>query len=449
MSGSDVPRPAVSLATAIGRAFTAGRLPQRSPLPSWLGPVFHVLRSFLDKHGLLLAAALSYTTVLSIVPFLAVAFSVAKGLGFYHTPQVRDLLLRVTAGRTEVTEQILGYIQNTNVKTLGTLGTVLLLVTAVSLVSTIEGAFNAAWGIKAKRSLVARFTNYLLLTVLCPPLLFAAISAMATVQALGVTRRLLQFSLVQDVWHIALTVAPVLIIWTAFYLLYQFLPNTRVKPKSALIGALTAGSLWQLVQWAYIRFQFAATGYNAVYGSFAQIPLLLLWLYVSWAIVLFGSQISHTVQSYGAYLRNDLAAGLTQAHRHALALLLVLLAVRAAGRRELPPGVPQLAARMGLPETTVAGLWEALAASGLVVAAVTPAKCAAFAPLARPEDVTVADVTQALDGGKTPLPAVLVRALPVLAVLCDVVRDGDRTESLAALAQRFGAQLDATFSTAT
>lgn len=434
-------RPAKSLSAALGQGFATGRLPDQGPLPSWLGPPLHILRSFLDKHGLLLAAALSYTTVLSIVPFLAVAFSVAKGLGFYHTPQVRDLLLRLTAGRMEVADQILHYIQNTNVKTLGAMGTVLLLVTAVSLVSTIEGAINAAWDIRIRRGLVTRFTIYLLLIIICPPLLFAGVSAMATVQALRVTRRLLEFSLIQDLGHVLLSLAPVIVVWAAFYLLYQFLPNTRVRPKCAVIGAVAAGSLWQLVQWAYIRFQFGAANYNAIYGSFAQIPLLLLWLYISWVIVLFGAQISHTIQCYGAFLRQSRAQELTQAHRHALALFLVLLAARAASRRLLPPAVPELAARLGLPDATVSGLWDALAASGLVVATAA-AGGRTYVPLARPEDVSVADVAKALDKGGLAPSAGLTRALPLLGPLFSITVQPDRAQSLGTLQQRFASDLD-------
>lgn len=373
---------------------------------------------------------------------MAVAFSVAKGLGLYDSPQVRDVLLRLTADREEVADQILLYIQNTNLKTLGTVGTVLLLVTAVSLLSTIEGAVNAAWGIGTRRGLWSRFTNYLALIVVCPPLLFAAVSVMASVESLEVTHRLLEFSLVHLAGKALSTIAPVVIIWAAFYLLYQFLPNRRIKPVSALTGGLIAGSLWQIVQWAYLKFQFGANSYNAIYGSFAQIPLLLLWLYVSWVIVLLGSQISHTTQCYADFLRKDRAGGLTQSHRHALALFLALLAARAASRRRLPPPVPELAGALGLPEAIVAALWEALAASGLVVEAVSPGG-RAFAPLARPEDVTVADVTRALDGRASPVLPGPVDAFPVLGAIFDVVDAGDRQETLAGLLARFGPGLDA------
>ncbi len=431
------------LPAAIGRAFALGRVPEGSPLPSWLGPGFHVVRAFLTNRSLSLASALSYTTVLSIVPFLAVAFSLTKGLGLYATPQVRELLLRVTANRVEVADQILGYIQNTNVKTLGVVGTLLLLSTAVSLVSTIEGAVNAAWDIRVKRSLRSRFTNYLLLILVCPPLLFAAVSAMASVRAMSLTQRLLEISFIGEIGQALLAVLPVVIIWAAFYLIYQFLPNTRVKPGRALVGALVAGSLWQLVQWAYITFQFGAKNYNAIYGSFAQIPLLLLWLYISWVIVLFGAQISHTAQCYGAFMRDSRAGALSQSMRHALALLFFLLAARAAAKRRLPPDVARLAALLGLPGEAVADLWDTLATAGLVVETREPAG-RVFAPLGRPDAVTVADVIRAVDDATPTAPADgPQQAVPLLADLADTARAANRDAAMQSLLDRFAPALDA------
>lgn len=381
--------------------------------------------------------------MLSIVPFLAVAFSLAKGLGLYDSPPVRDWLLRLTAGRAEVVDQILAYIQQTNVRTLGAVGTLLLLATAVSLVSTIEGAVNAAWGITAQRDLRSRFTNYLVLTVVCPPLLFAAVSAMASLRALEITRRLLEIALVGEASRLLLAVAPALVIWAAFYLLYQFLPNTRVRPSRALLGALVAGSLWQLVQWAYLNFQFGAKDYNAIYGSFAQIPLLLLWLYVSWVIVLLGAQVSHTAQCYAAFVRRARAEALSQTGRQALALFLLLAAARAAASRRLPPDADRLAEALGLDGEPIAALGQALAAAGLAVPAAS-AGAPTFVVLARPDGVTVADVVRAVDDGQTDaLPESTVAAFPVLAGLVEAVRATDRGQTLEALLGRFGPDLDA------
>lgn len=415
-------------------------MPDGSPLPAWLGPFFHVARSFLDNRGLALASALSYATVLSIVPFLAVAFALAKGLGFYDTPQVRDWLLRLTAGRADVADHILTYIQNTNMRTLGATGAILLVSTAVSLVSTIEGAVNAAWGVTVRRGLKTRFTNYFVLIVLCPPLLFAAVSAMASLRALHLTQRILQIPLLGEMGQGLLAVTPVLAIWAAFYMLYQFLPNTRVKPGKALIGGIIAGSLWQIVQWAYITFQFGSRDYNAIYGSFAQIPLLLLWLYVSWVIVLLGAQIAHTAQGYAAFVRDARAATVSPGQRHVLGLFLALLAARNARLRRPSPPVDALAAFLGLPVATVAAIVADLARAGLATQG-QGADAARFAPLPPDEDVRVSELVRALDDADSPLPAAFA-AIDILPALRDDLAAGGDGSSLKDLLARHGALLE-------
>lgn len=412
-------------------------------LPPWLVPVLHTTRAFHDNRGLILASALSYTTVLSIVPFLAVAFSIAKGLGLYNAPQVHDLLLRLTAGREEVVGHILGYIQNTNVKTLGTIGTALLLATAVSLLATIEGAFNAIWKAKAKRGPWTRFTSYTALIVVCPVLLFAALGATATMQGTALSRWLLGFSLAQSALTVFFTLLPFLIVWTIFFLLYKFLPNTKVGNLPALAGALLGGSLWQGLQWAYLKFQFGASSYNAIYGSFAQIPLLLLWLYMSWAIVLLGAQVSRTVQHYREDIREAFLARLTQAERHGLGLLLLVVLAKAAAARRLPPACPVLASRLGLPLDLVETTLGTLAGAGLVVEATATAAGRIFVPLAQPEAVAAAEVPRLLDGYGQTLPATAWGArVPVARDLLDAVDGRAAHPTLADLLNRFGDRLD-------
>jgi len=410
---------------------------------SWLSPLLHTIRAFGEHHGLLLASALSYTTVLSIVPFLAVAFSIAKGLGLYDAPQVHDLLLRLTAGREEVVAHILDYIQNTNVKTLGSIGTVLLLVTAVSLVATIEGALNTIWKTTVRRGLWTRFTTYTALIVLCPVLLFAVLGTTATLHTTALSRWLLGFSVARSALTALLAFLPLLVVWCIFFLLYKFLPNTKVKTLPALGGALFGGSLWQGLQWAYLKFQFGSASYNAVYGSFAQIPLLLLWLYMSWTVVLLGAQVSHTVQQYRHERREAWLARLTQAERHGLGVLLLVILAKAAAARRLPPACPVLANRLEVPVSLVESTLEALAGAGLVAEAAPGAAGRVFIPLARPEDVPAAEIRRVLDGYDRESPPESWSArLPVAGELLAAIDHPLPHPTLADLLDRFGARLD-------
>lgn len=403
-----------------------------------------MVRSFFESRCLLQASALSYTTVLSVVPFLAVAFSIAKGLGFYEAPRVREVLLRIFLDREEVVDGILGYIQNTNVKTLGALGTVLLIITALSLLFTIEGTLNTIWNVSAKRGLWRRFTNYVTLTLICPPLLFAAVSVTATVQSLALTRWLLGFAMVHTAYLAILFVLPYLVVWVSFFILYKFLPFAKVNATAAGIGALLAGSLWQLVQILYITFQFSSTGYNTIYGTFAQIPLLLLWLYISWVIVLLGAIISHTVQYHRQAGIEAESATLNQADRHAIALLLVLMLAEATIKRDLPPSTRELAVRLAVSQALIEDIFAHLARANLLVEVASTLPDRVFvllAPLATVPGVAILD---ALDGlGQPRNQPAYAHRFPVVVPLLDAIRARETEPTLSELLDKFGQELTA------
>ena len=401
-------------------------------------------RSFFEGRCLLLASALSYTTVLSMVPFLAVAFSIAKGLGFYEAPRVREVLLRIFLDREEVVDGILGYIQNTNVKTLGALGTALLIITALSLLFTIEGTLNTIWNVSAKRGWWRRFTSYVTVTLICPPLLFAALSVTATVQSLALTRWLLGFSMVHTAYLAFLSVLPYLVVWVSFFLLYKFLPFAKVHSAAAGIGSLIAGSLWQLIQILYIKFQFSSTGYNTIYGTFAQIPLMLLWLYISWVIVLLGAIISHTVQYHRQAAIEAESATLNQADRHAIGLLLVLMLAEATVRRDLPPSTRVLADRLSLSQALVEDIFARLAGANLLVEVVNSLPDRVFVLLAPLATVPGAAILEALDGlGQPRKQPVYAHRFPVAGQLLEAIRARETGPTLGELLDTFGPELTA------
>ncbi len=374
------------------------------------GAAAFVLTSFFRDRCLMQASALSFATVLSIVPFLAVAFAVTKGLGMYDAPQVRSLLLGLSAGQAEVADAVLHYIQNTNVKALGVLGTAFLLVTAVSLVGTIESALNAVWKAPADRGFRRRFVNYTALILVCPVFLFAAFGATAGLRNMSLVRWLLEFTVVSRVYVLFLSFLPYLMIWTAFFLLYMFLPNTKVRFSSAALSAILAGTLWQMIQRLYIEYQAAATGYNAVYGSFAQIPLLFVWLYVSWAIVLLGAEAGHAVQCYRDLRDAGHDAALSHTDRRLLGLALLTALAADADGRKLPLATPDLAARLGFPRQTLEHLLRVFHAAGLV-APITPDNAhAAWLLAAPPDKITVAEAVTAIDQARpVPPPDFLTR----------------------------------------
>ncbi|MFP5223009.1 MAG: YhjD/YihY/BrkB family envelope integrity protein [Acidobacteriota bacterium] len=338
---------------------------RRIPLVlSWL--VF-VVSSFLRNRGLLLAASLSYTTVLSLVPFLAVAFSVAKGFGIYETPLLRDVLLRLMAEKSDVVDAILGYIQNTNVKALGFIGVATLFITSVGLMTTMEEAFNIIWQAKTQRGLWSRFSNYITVILVCPIFILAAFSVTATLQNAVVVQWMREIELLNSALTIALKSVPMVMLSVSLFIVYKFLPNVRVTSLAAVIGAGSAGLAWQSTQTLYIKYQMGVTGYNAIYGSFAQIPLLLIWLYISWLIVLAGAEIAHASQNFTAIRLADSAKNYSFSDRRDLAVLLALMLTERAENRQPPLRDIEAALAVGMPVTLVDDELRRLARLGLAV----------------------------------------------------------------------------------
>ncbi len=368
---------------------------RRPVVLSW---VLFVVDSFMRNRCFLLASSLCYTTVLSLVPLLAVAFSLAKGFGIYDAPFLRDVLLRLMAEKTDVVDAILGYIQNTNVKALGVIGVATLFVTASGLLATMEDALDIVWRATSRRPVWNRFANFVTVVLVCPLFILAAFSVTATLQNAQAVQWLREIALVNSALSLMVSATPMLMVTASLFVLYKFLPNAPVRSLPALIGALVAGLAWQATQAAYIRWQIGVTGYNAIYGSFAQIPLLLVWLYISWVIVLAGAQIANAVQNYSRQARQDDAARASHAHRRDVALLCAILM---AGRMDegRPPLDPASATvDLGVPESLAAQELARLARRGVALRVHAPAGEERYVLAAPPDKISVGEVIAAWEG---------------------------------------------------
>ncbi|MEG6551180.1 YihY/virulence factor BrkB family protein, partial [Desulfocurvibacter africanus] len=267
-----------------------------------------VLLGFVRDKCHLRATALAYATILSLAPLMAVALSISKALGLHDSAFIRAALLRITAGREELARTILHFVETSSVRTLGYLGTLVLIAMAVAMVITVENAFNAIWGVARGRSLWRKFTDFFSVLVLSPLLVFLAVSFTVSLQSEALVQRMLEFTALNYLHLLALKLAPYVMVWLAFLFLYSFMPHTKVRLRSAAVGAVLAGTLWQLAQWVYIRHQVSLTDYGAIYGSFAQFPLFLIWMYISWVIVLLGGEISYAAQHLSTF-EGELRAG--------------------------------------------------------------------------------------------------------------------------------------------
>ena len=319
-----------------------------------------VISSFQADQCLLRAGALTFVTSLSIVPFLAVAFSISKGFGFQNTVYIRQFLLKLSAGREMVVEHIITYINNTNVGTLGAMGVALLLITVFSLLGNIETSLNTIWGVVRPRTLTRKFSDYLSVTLVCPLLVIAAMSFTASLESSALVQKILSFSVFSSLYLVFLKLLPVLLVSLAVFFMYLFIPNTRVEVKKCLVGALFAGVLWHLIQKGFIVFQVGMSNYNAIYGSFAQLPLFLIWLFVSWIIILLGAEVSFCLgHSYSVRQEKQIRDyALASRERMALGIMILLSRkfIQGAGVLAFQDMVRDLQAPVRLIRQTLEGL---------------------------------------------------------------------------------------------
>ncbi|MEF2146219.1 MAG: YihY/virulence factor BrkB family protein [Desulfovibrionaceae bacterium] len=336
-----------------------------SAFSRWL---YLVVKGFLGDQCLIRSGALTFTTVLSIVPLLAVAFSIAKGFGLQNSEFIYSILSRVASGNDDVVNSIIGYIDNTNVKTLGWIGVSFLLATVFSMVSTVEQAFNTIWNVRKGRSPWRKFTDFFSVILIMPVIFLVATSVTVTVQKSEIMQRMMEVSGLGWLEGALLKLAPLALIWLAFTFAYSFIPNTKVHLRNAALGGAVAAVFWQLSQGAYIRWQMGFNNYNAIYGSFAQLPLFLIWMYISWIIVLFGAEVSFAVQHLRSFTKQQFIRKASLMQRQKLALIMLLLVARPFREGCTVPTVDAISDRLMVPRELVVELFGLMSFAGLVVA---------------------------------------------------------------------------------
>lgn len=367
----------------------------------WVYLVFH---GFFEDQCMIRASALTFTTILSIVPFIAVAFSISKGFGLQNAEFIKDLLLRITAGQEDVASKILEYIGNTNVTTLGWMGVATLLGTVFSMVGTIEKAFNTIWDVKRGRTAWRKFTDFFSVILICPIIVMVAISLTVSLQNQEMVKNLLSVSAIGYMEALFLKLLPLFLIWMAFTFIYIFIPNHKVKLSSAAVGGVVAGSMWQLAQWVYINWQIGAGKYNAIYGSFAQLPLLLIWLYISWVIVLLGAEMAAAKQNLKSSVGKRFAGSVNVLDRQKASLLLLTYLTRQFKDGFAPKSLSVISRRLSLPVDLAADLFQTLRESGLVIKAQNGDE-EIFVLARTPDGIRVTDVMDAVAGdGQSKLP---------------------------------------------
>lgn len=263
------------------------------------------LRGFDEDKCQLRASALTFYSLLSIVPMVAMAFGIAKGFGLENL--LEKLLMERLPGQEEVVGQIIAFARNFLENTKGGLiagfGVALLFWSVIGVLGNIETSFNDIWGIKKGRTLGRKFSDYLAIMLICPILFITSTSATVLIasQIKMIIQKIALLGVFSPIIYTLLKILPFAVLWILFTYIYIFLPNTNVNFKSGIFGGIIAGTIYQVVQWIYIKFQIGAGNAGAIYGSFAALPLFLYWLRLSWLIVLFGAEISFAEQNVETY----------------------------------------------------------------------------------------------------------------------------------------------------
>ncbi len=244
------------------------------------------------------ARGLVYTTLVSLVPFLAVVFSVLKAFGVQQQiePFLAQALAPLGSQGEVITRQLVEFVNNLRVGVLGALGSAGLFFTAFSGLGQIEGALNYLWRVRRARSLTRKFSNYVSLALLGPVLVFTAFALTAAAQSHWLMQLILQIPYLGSIVTVLTQVMPFVFLCTAFTLLYKLILDTEVNLDSALVGGVTAGLLWHLAGAGFAAFVVNSLYYTAVYSSFAILMVFLIWLYVGWFIVLVGGEVAYVYQ---------------------------------------------------------------------------------------------------------------------------------------------------------
>lgn len=315
------------------------------------------------------STSLVYTTLLSIVPVLAVSLVVLKGVGMHDQlePSLRRLLAPLGEQSLIISAQIITFLKNMNYGILGVLGVGLLIYNVFSLILKVESAFNDAWRVRSNRPLLKRFGYYLVVLLVGPVLVFSTVGITVSLGSNTILTRLEALPYIGEIISLTGRSLPYLLVTCAFCFIYLLVPNTQVKFRSAFFGALTAGFLWASLSLIFASFVSGSTHYTAIYSSFAIMLVFMIWLYLSWLVLLIGASIAYHHQNpQQVRWRNDIL-NLNLSRHEQLVLQTMVNLGRAYERQfELIPTLDNLAAYQQVSVELLERILSSLEADGLI-----------------------------------------------------------------------------------
>ncbi len=328
------------------------------------------VRRFDDNDCLFRASALTFYSLLSIVPVFAMAFGIAKGFGFQNALE-KQLIARFQ-GQEEAIVQITDFarslLENTKGGVIAGIGIALLFWTIIRLLGNIEDSFNHIWEVKESRNLTRKISDYLSAIFVCPLLLLlsSAVTVVIMSQVKLMVGKIAFLGTISSGIFFVLQFLPYFVIWTLFTFIYMFMPNRKISLTSGIFAGIVGGTLYQFFQWIYFSFQIGVAKYNAIYGSFAALPLFLIWLQLSWMIVLFGAEISFAHQNEETFEFEPDYSNISYKLRKLLILQVVHLLVKDFSQGKKPLSAKGIANSLGIPGRLIRDLLKNLVDSKLI-----------------------------------------------------------------------------------
>ncbi len=318
------------------------------------------IKTFWEQNVYLRASALTFYSLLSVVPIFALLFGIAKGFGFEKIleNQIRNLFKELPAN---VIDRIITSANNLLYTTKGGMiagiGLFALLWTILRVIGNIELAFNEIWGIKKQRSFTRKFSDYLSVMFICPILLIisSSLTVFIKTQIINITEKI---SFLHPAVSLGLKILPLFVLFLLFTFIYLLLPNTKVKFRSAIFAAVISGTLYQLIQWIYITFQIGVAKYNAIYGSLAALPLFMIWLQISWIIILFGAELSYIHQNIETF-ESDIK-NITPYSRATLSIAVIKEVAKDFCEKRCPVSEEKISSSLKIPRSVLSGIIEDL-----------------------------------------------------------------------------------------
>lgn len=328
------------------------------------------IKGYRENNVMLSASALTFYSMMSVVPIVAMAFGIAKGFGFEK--MLTEQLTNKLSGQQEVLKWIITFANSMLEKTKGGLvagvGLVLLFYSVMRVLGNIESSFNEIWHVKQSRSWFRKFSDYLAIMLIAP--IFIILSSSFTVyistQIHTIVHKIELLGYLAPVLVFLVKMIPYTLVWVLFSFIYIVMPNTVVKFSSGIIGGIIAGTAFQVTQWAYLKFQIGMSNYNAIYGSFAALPLFMIWLHIGWQIVLFGAELSYATQNYEKYELGSEASNISVSYKRALSLLIVYNVVKAYHLGEKSPNISDISKKLEIPSRVTRDIINNLNESGIL-----------------------------------------------------------------------------------